>query len=152
MKTNLLCTWWTSVTQSGITDCGLYATAIMSSLALGKDPYGIVFKKEEDFRARDCWEREDNRISVFPKAQGKIKDTTDRSVWCTLHLQNALMMDQRWCVVILAINGFILLVLNILIVEINGNVLCAVMRNHNWHLYHMILTTMQLEVLISVLT
>ena len=36
--------------QSGTTDCVLYAAAIMSSLALGKDPCGIVFKKE-DLRA-----------------------------------------------------------------------------------------------------
>ena len=33
--------------QSGATDCGLYAVAIMSTLALGKDPCMIVFKKED---------------------------------------------------------------------------------------------------------
>ena len=41
---------------------------------------------------------------------------------------------------ILAINSFILLVLKILVVEINGIALCVVMQNHNWHLYHMNLT------------
>jgi len=33
--------------QSGTIGFGLYAAAIMSSLALGKDPCGIVFKKED---------------------------------------------------------------------------------------------------------
>ena len=91
----------------------------------------IRFKKE------DLWahllvitEKEhDNRISVFPKVKSRILRTEVFDVHCICRMP---MMDQRWCAVILvAINGFILLVLKILIVEINGIALCVVMRNHN---------------------
>jgi len=33
--------------QTGATDCGLYAIAILTCLAHGKDPRSIVFKKED---------------------------------------------------------------------------------------------------------
>ena len=51
--------------QSGPTDCGLYAVAIMSSLALGKDPCTIVFKKE-DLRLHLQSIIEKEQITEFP--------------------------------------------------------------------------------------
>jgi len=54
--------------QSGSTDCGLYAVAIMSSLALDKDPCGIVFKKE-DLRAHLQIILEEEHIREFPSTQ-----------------------------------------------------------------------------------
>ena len=54
--------------QSGATDCGLYVVAIMSSLALGKDPCSIVFKKE-DLRAHLQSIIEKEQITEFPYTQ-----------------------------------------------------------------------------------
>ena len=54
--------------QSGATDCGLYATAIMSSLALDKDPCSIVFKKE-DLRTHLQSILEKEQITEFPYIQ-----------------------------------------------------------------------------------
>ena len=81
-------------------------------------------------------------ITEFPSSQRcKVKSRILRTEVFDVHcICRMPMMDQRWCAVILAINGFILLVLKILIVEINGIALCVVMRNHNWHLYHINLT------------
>ena len=54
--------------QSRAIDCGLYAVAIMSSLALGKDPCSIVFKKE-DLQAHLQIIIEKEQITEFPSTQ-----------------------------------------------------------------------------------
>ena len=72
--------------QSGATDCGLYAVAIMSSLALGKDPCSIVFKKE-DLRAHLQSIIEKEQITEFPytqrrKVRSRILHTEVFDVYC----------------------------------------------------------------------
>ena len=54
--------------QSRATDCGLYAVAIMSSLALGKDPCNIVFEKE-DLQAHLQIIIEKEQITELPSTQ-----------------------------------------------------------------------------------
>ena len=54
--------------QPRTTDCGIYAVAIMYSLALGKDPCSIVFKKE-GLRAYLQIIIEKEQITEFPSTQ-----------------------------------------------------------------------------------
>ena len=71
--------------QSGTTDCGLYAAAIMSSLALGKDPCGIVYKKE-DLRAHFQVIIEKEQITEFPSSQRrKVKSRILRTEVYNVH-------------------------------------------------------------------
>ena len=71
--------------QSRTTDCGLYAVAIMSSLALGKDPCSIVFKKE-DLQAHLQIIIEKEQITEFPSTQRrKVKSRILRTEVLDVH-------------------------------------------------------------------
>ena len=76
--------------QSGATDCGLYAVAIMSSLALGKDPCSTVFKKE-DLRTHLQSIIEKEQITEFPytqrrKVKSRILRTEVFDVYCNCRM------------------------------------------------------------------
>lgn len=71
--------------QSGTVDCGLYSIATMTSLALGKDPVGIVFQKEE-LRPYLRHIMESEKITEFPIVQKrKVKSRIVRTEVCAVY-------------------------------------------------------------------
>ena len=76
--------------QTGTTDCGLYAIAIITCLALGMDPVSVVFKPEE-LRPHFVKVLETGTITAFPvvkhrRPTDRVKNVEVVSVYCYCRL------------------------------------------------------------------
>ena len=72
--------------QSGAADCGLYAVAVASCLALEEDPTTIVFNQQE-LRSHFSHVLEKGEVKLFPvkqrrRPESKVCGTETVSVYC----------------------------------------------------------------------
>ena len=97
--------------QTGASDCGLYALAILTCLANNMDPTTVVFDNEE-LRPHLAKILETRKIAPFPvskhrKPANSVGKVQSCLVYCPV---GCLMMVSKWCVVTIVMNGFTVLV------------------------------------------
>ena len=104
--------------QSGAVDCGLYAIAVLTSLAFGQDPTTLVYDQEA-MRPHLITSFETKKIVPFPVLKHRRpadKVAKLKNAFCIATV-GCLMMDMKWFAVICVMHGITKLVLMIRIVR-----------------------------------